>query len=334
LTQGFPFLPPGCRLVLDRVASERVLANLRQCLPSRRPQLLEELRALAAEGVLTPTSDLAEWLEALAMDPADFYGIRGASFTALRHELGWLGDAPYPEEERLSRAIGSALLHGDDPDRLRALAAALSAPAPPELQTLGERERRAWLMLTVQLFGTGRQWRPLDDALAVLWQAGAWRQELRQLLELLAARADHRLHPLSWALPVPLRVHGHYSRAEIEAAFGVLSDHAPWIHREGVRWHQPSQCDLLFVREQRKQGGRGVESLSRSCAWGSRVMRAMRASGSGLSQSGDPLAAGAGDPGGVDARLLCGTPAVAWHSGGLGGLKGGARLETKPPRRP
>jgi len=212
LTQGFPFLPPGCRLVLDRVASERVLSNLRQCLPARRPQLLEELRALAAEGVLTPTSDLAEWLEALAMDPADFYGIRGASFTALRRDLGWLGAAPHPEEERLSRAIGSALLHGDDPDRLRALAAALSASAPPELQPLGERERRAWLMLTVQLFGTGRQWRPLEDALAVLWQAGAWRQKLRQLLELLAARADHRLHPLPWAPPVPLRVHAQRSR--------------------------------------------------------------------------------------------------------------------------
>jgi superfamily II DNA or RNA helicase len=247
LTQGFPFLPPGCRLVLDRVASERVLSNLRHCLPARRPKLLEELRGLAAEGVLTPTSDLAEWLEALAMDPADFYGIRGVSFTALRRELGWLGDAPHPEEERLSRALGSALLHGDDPDRLRALAAALRAPAPPDLHTLGERERRAWLMLTAQLFGTGRQWRPLDDALDVLWQAGAWRQELRQLLELLAARGDHRLHPLPWALPVPLRVHGHYSRAEIEAAFGVLTDHAPWIHREGVLWHEPSQCDLLFV---------------------------------------------------------------------------------------
>ena len=46
---------------------------------------------------------------------------------------------------------------------------------------------------------------------------------------------------------MPLRVHGHYSRAEIEAAFGVLSDHAPWIHREGELSHEPSQCDLLFV---------------------------------------------------------------------------------------
>jgi hypothetical protein len=102
-------------------------------------------------------------------------------------------------------------------------------------------------MLTAQLFGTGRQWRPLDQVLGVLWQAGAWREELIQLLELLAERADRRLHPLPWALPVPLRVHGHYSRAEIEAAFGVLSTESPWIHREGVLWHQASATDLLFI---------------------------------------------------------------------------------------
>jgi hypothetical protein len=85
----------------------------------------------------------------------------------------------------------------------------------------------------------------------VHWQAGAWREELIQLLELLTERPlkqpQRRLHPLPWALPVPLRVHGHYSRAEIEAAFGVLSDDAPWIHREGVLAHQPSATDLLFI---------------------------------------------------------------------------------------
>jgi hypothetical protein len=55
-----------------------------------------------------------------------------------------------------------------------------------------------------------------------------------------------RRPPLPCALPVPLRVHGHYSRAEIEAAFGVLTTDAPWIHREGVLWHEPSRCNLLF----------------------------------------------------------------------------------------
>jgi hypothetical protein len=42
-------------------------------------------------------------------------------------------------------------------------------------------------------------------------------------------------------------VHGRYSRAEIEAAFGVLTADAPWIHREGVLWHQATTCDLLFI---------------------------------------------------------------------------------------
>jgi hypothetical protein len=81
----------------------------------------------------------------------------------------------------------------------------------------------------------------------VLWQAAAWREELRQLLVLLADRADHRLHPLPWTLPIPVRVHGRYSRAEIEAPFGVLTAGAPWIHREGVVWHQATKCDLLFI---------------------------------------------------------------------------------------
>jgi hypothetical protein len=165
LAQGFPFLPPGCRLVLDRVSSERVLSSLRQCLPSRRTQLLQELRSLAAEGVIGPASGLAHWLEALAMEPADFYGIRGAGFTALRRQLGWLQDAdalPHPEEERLSRALAAGLLHLDDPDRLRATADSLAASAPPDPKALSDRERRQWLMLTAQLFGTGRMWRPLD----------------------------------------------------------------------------------------------------------------------------------------------------------------------------
>jgi hypothetical protein len=162
------------------------------------------------------------------MDPADFYGVRGAGFTSLRRELGWLPGDPHPREEPLTRAISAALLHLDDPDRLRATAAALAAPTPPDPGQLGERERRQWLMLTAQLFGTGKRWRPLADARALLWQASAWRDELRQLLHLLAERSGRRLHPLPWAL----RVHGRYSRAEIEAAFGILTGDAPWIHRE------------------------------------------------------------------------------------------------------
>ena len=57
---------------------------------------------------------------------------------------------------------------------------------------------------------------PLAEAWALLWQVRGWRQELIQLLELLAERCERRLKPLPWALPVPLRV------PEVMAAFSVL----------------------------------------------------------------------------------------------------------------
>ena len=44
---GFPFLPAGCSMQLDRVATQIVLDNLKSAIPSRRPAMVRELRALA-----------------------------------------------------------------------------------------------------------------------------------------------------------------------------------------------------------------------------------------------------------------------------------------------
>jgi hypothetical protein len=154
LVQGFPFLPPACRLVLDPVSQDAVLHGLRACLSSRRPALLPGLRSLAAKGLLWLESGLADWLRQLGIDPADCYAIAGAGFTALRRQLGGLPGGvtaePHPVaegfcaavEDRLTRANGvsggcfapssTASLRDDCVDaeawRLR-LCPALAAPA-------------------------------------------------------------------------------------------------------------------------------------------------------------------------------------------------------------
>ena len=43
---GFPFLPAGCHMELDRVASDVVLRSIRDAIPTRWPAKVEELRAL------------------------------------------------------------------------------------------------------------------------------------------------------------------------------------------------------------------------------------------------------------------------------------------------
>jgi hypothetical protein len=56
---------------------------------------------------------------------------------------------------------------------------------------------------------------------------------------------------------VPLRVHGHDSR-----------DDAPWIHREGVLWHQPTQTDLLFISLRRSKALFSPSTRTRDLALG------------------------------------------------------------------
>lgn len=50
-------------------------------------------------------------------------------------------------------------------------------------------------------------------------------------------------------------MHGRYSRAEIEAAFGVLTADAPWIHHEGVLRQQstPRRLRAMHAKRMRRE---------------------------------------------------------------------------------
>ena len=50
---GFPFLPAGCHMELDRVAAEIVLQNIRDAVPSRWTAKVEELASSSRHGART-----------------------------------------------------------------------------------------------------------------------------------------------------------------------------------------------------------------------------------------------------------------------------------------
>ena len=80
-------------------------------------------------------------------------------------------------------------------------------------------------------------------------------------------------------------MHSHYTRAEIEAAFGVLSTEAPWIHREGVLWQQASATDLLFITLRKSEAlfspscASASGSATLACGQVVRATKATKASG-------------------------------------------------------
>jgi hypothetical protein len=82
--EGFPFLPAGCHMELDAVASRIVLENVRHAVPARWTARVEELRGLAAGGM---DVSLATYLAATGLEPEEIYS-GNRSWTALRQAAG------------------------------------------------------------------------------------------------------------------------------------------------------------------------------------------------------------------------------------------------------
>jgi len=99
--------------------------------------------------------------------------------------------------------------------------------------------------------GTGRaererrQWRPLDQALAVLWQAGAWREELIQLLELLVERADRVLRKPRRRAPHGVAACWHLPGLQVQIGHmgkGLIRRHQGATFAEGMAGDQQIHC--------------------------------------------------------------------------------------------
>jgi hypothetical protein len=242
IVEGFPFLPAGCHVELDRQSEDIVLENLRDA--ARLTQwrtLVEDLRGL-------PDATLAEFLTETHRTPVDVYRRQDYGWTRLRREAGrHVPAAGASDEERdLLRSL-RRMLHIDDRERVRVYRALLTSTTPPRTARLDERERRLLLMLHYDLWGARRAFPDLDASLAAFWRHEPVRRELHELLGVLDARSATLTRPSTLAPEIPLHVHATYSRDEILGAYAEGSPANPPQFREGVRYIASAATDVLLV---------------------------------------------------------------------------------------
>ena len=238
---GFPFLPAGCHMELDRIAAEIVLESIKNAVPSRWAERVDALRQLTAQG---SSCSLARYLEETGQELEDVYAGK-KSWSDLCAAAGLIHEPLGPQEMTLRRACGR-LLHVDDMLRINVYRGFLENRQAPDPASLSPRERRLLRMLVGSLVsGAVSKDTPLRDGAALLWKHPQVRAELLDLLEVLATRIEHVLVPLSTDRDVPLDVHARYTRVEILAAFDVGEGArvAPW--QTGVYWASNARADLF-----------------------------------------------------------------------------------------
>jgi superfamily II DNA or RNA helicase/HKD family nuclease len=234
---GFPFLPAGCHLELDPVASEIVLRNIREAIPSRWRAKVEELRALDQDSV-----SLGEYLTESRLELADIYA-GGRSWSDLREQAGLSLRPLGPDEVALRRAIGR-MQHIDDEQRIDAYRALLVPESAPDVAMMSETERRLTRMLVANLADqVVTRDASLQAGVDVMWAHPQVRYELTQLLDVLDGGIDH-VHRLTRS-EIPLSMHGRYTRIEILAAVGEGTNAKTPQWREGVYDSKAAGADLL-----------------------------------------------------------------------------------------
>lgn len=246
IEQGFPFLPAGCSMQLDREATKVVLQNIRAAIHSHRPAMVGELRALlASDRFRGQMPTLREFLDETGLEVGDLY--KSGCWSGLKRAAGAAIPAPGPHEDVLGRAI-ERLLHVDDPLRLAAYKTAMASASTVGLD---DSTQRLLAGLHFGLMSSVRNLNTLQESLALLHQHPALVQELDELLPLLDDLSDHVTYPLDEALDwnhrVPLSIHARHTLRDALTAFGILEPGGTAFEQKGVFRDERTNSDLFFV---------------------------------------------------------------------------------------
>jgi len=233
IEEGFPTLPAGCHIELDRVAQQIVLDNIKQSLNVSWKGLVAEARSMEP-----PT--MAEFIEEAGIELEDLYRGNGRSWLDLQRAAGWDDAAVGPDDAALGAAF-SRMLHVDDVERLRFFQVVTAAG---DLST-SQRARRLAAMLHFSLFDARTPFSSTEESLGRLLANRGRTEELRELSGVLHDRIHRVALALEVARPRPLHVHARYSRNEALAAFGM--ENLNGTFGSGVRWVPGDQADVFFV---------------------------------------------------------------------------------------
>ena len=241
--KGFPFLPSGCQIVMDKQAQASILENLRSQISTRWAKIVAELKR-------APQDDLGAFLDESGIALSDILRRGSHSWTRLRRDADLATPPGSVLEERLLRRV-RAFAHVDDQLRNDAYRRLLSDDAP-SYDALSPVEQKLARMLYFSFWSDGGGHESYEAGLAALRVERATRAEVRSVIDLSFDAARHVTTPMLGDLgEVPLRLHARYQREEILAALDF--PRMPNSMREGV-WYSPElNVDIFLITAKKSE---------------------------------------------------------------------------------
>ncbi|MDN7024563.1 DUF3427 domain-containing protein [Methanoculleus sp. FWC-SCC1] len=236
-------LPKGCHIHFEKVASERVLANITANI-TNRTALIRNIRSLQAEIGRVP--GFGEFLSRYHLQPTDVY--RRGTFSALAAEAG-----VYPETcadpHLFPRAAALHLAALDAPEAIRFIRDLLADPRRCKDPSAREACMLAlfyYSLYDAPLTGEGRDVREIFPG---IFEHDEIRREICDLLDHTYARSRFSGMGVDLGSTNALELHATYTRAQAFAALShyTLTRRPAGGSREGVVYLEDTKADVLLV---------------------------------------------------------------------------------------
>lgn len=244
-SDGFPTLPSGCVIAMDRDSQERVLESIRQYATPNQQVIVDEIRRFIADSGRTPT--LVEYLVAFDRDLVDV--CRRGCWTELV-ATATNGQANSAVDEQLKKLIRSAsrrLCFIDDREWCASIRKTVEASRGSQWRPQTTLEHLHVTMLSRTIWQDSEAPTSFDELIARLTDAPQIGDELLQLLGVAAMRVTADSDTVALPFDHALKLHARYTGDQVQSALGVLRGNEVNNLREGVKYDASRRVYLMFV---------------------------------------------------------------------------------------
>lgn len=242
IEDGFPHLPAGCHIQLEKQAQRYILENIKRSISSgRREMLIGRLATFENESGKPLT--LSNFIDYHHLKLSTIY--KRALFVRLCQKANLHEDFTAPDEDRLRKGL-LRICHLNSAYQLKTLLNLLP-DFENKLESLNNDQTRILTMLHFCIWSQHSNISSLCESLIRMKKNGPFFEEL---LDVLSYRYEHTdLVTTKPVLPYecPLELHANYTRDEILTALGAWTlDKTPDM-REGVKFLPELDTDVFLI---------------------------------------------------------------------------------------
>lgn len=244
IQRGCPHLPFGCKVMLEPKAKEYILKNIKGAVNRFSTRKLGQLVANFNRDY-TVNLCLSNFLNIHQIPLERLY--KNSTWNQLLHESK-ISESESKFNEELKRAVYRKWLATDSYSYMSFIANLADKSFKVKAETFGLIEHKWLLMFYYDLFENAGRFESLQDMLNTLAADEHFCAEMKALLPLLLKRQKaYEKQDNSKLIGFPLKLHGVYTKAQIQVAIGTSTLDKKSSSREGVERNKQMNVEAMYV---------------------------------------------------------------------------------------